>query len=62
MIVRIQATWTVLLLLCAVAWLCFALPDSWAMAVGGLLAAALFYLGVMALQFTLMQRVNQPAL
>ena len=48
MIVRIQATWTVLLLLCAVAWLCFALPDSWAMAVGGLLAAALFYLGVMA--------------
>lgn len=59
MIVRIQATWTVLLLLCAVAWLGFALPGSWATAVGGLLAVALFYLGVMAVQFTLMQRVNQ---
>ncbi|MGP1693269.1 MAG: permease, partial [Giesbergeria sp.] len=59
MIARLQATWTIFLLLCAAAWLAFSLPRSPALAAWGLAAAAVSYLGVMALQFTLMQRVNR---
>lgn len=59
MIARMQATWTVLLLLCAATWLAFAATRSWTMAAAGFVGAALLYLGVMALQFTLMQRVNR---
>jgi len=58
MIARLQATWTIGLLLMAALWLVFALPRSPVWAVGGLAFAALLYLAVMALQFTLMQRVN----
>ena len=58
MIARLQATWTIGLLLIAAFWLVFALPRSPVWAVGGLAFAALLYLAVMALQFTLMQRVN----
>ena len=58
MIARLQAIWTICLLLIAAFWLVFALPRSPVWAVGGLAFAALLYLAVMALQFTLMQRVN----
>ena len=58
MIARLQATWTICLLLIAAFWLVFALPRSPGWAAGGLALAALLYLAVMALQFGLMQRVN----
>ena len=58
MIARLQAIWTICLLLIAAFWLGFSLPRSPVWAVGGLAFAALLYLAVMALQFTLMQRVN----
>ena len=58
MIARLQAIWTICLLLIAAFWLVFALPRSPGWAAGGLAFAALLYLAVMALQFTLMQRVN----
>ena len=58
MIARLQAIWTICLLLIAAFWLVFALPRSPVWAVGGLAFAALLYLAVMALQFGLMQRVN----
>lgn len=54
-----QATWTLVLLLGAAGWLVFASQRSWALAAGGLAGAALLYLGVMASQFTLMQRINR---
>ena len=58
MTARLQATWTISLLLIAAFWLVFALPRSPGWAAGGLALAALLYLAVMALQFGLMQRVN----
>ncbi|MCO5103455.1 MAG: alpha/beta fold hydrolase [Burkholderiaceae bacterium] len=58
MIARMQATWTVLLLLGAGCWVGYAAQRSWALAGGGIAVGVLVYLGVMALQFTLMQRVN----
>ncbi len=59
MIARIQATWTIALLLGAAAWLVFAWPRSPALAWWGLSVPVALFLGVMALQFTLMQRVNR---
>jgi len=58
MIARMQATWTVLLLLGAAFWVAYAAQRSWTLAGGGIALGALLYLVVMALQFSLMQRVN----
>lgn len=58
MIARLQATWVAFLFLCVALWLVFAWPRSPVLAVGGIAAAVLLYLGAMALEFALMHRIN----
>ena len=59
MIARLQKICVAFLLLCTALWLGFAWPRSAVLAIGGVAAGGLLYLGVMALEFALMRRVNR---